>query len=114
MVQTFIGRVGLQQTAVLPDSIFSNVPTGKNDPSSLRKDASQCRLCYFRAIKQLADDTYIARVAASPKAVETGGYTIILTEAQLTQAIPWDARAMARIKRLGWLNQEKPVLELIS
>ena len=35
------------------------------------------------------DGTYLGRVAASPHTLRTGGYTIVLNDAQVAKARPW-------------------------
>lgn len=81
-----------------PYAIFADVlsaePTHDEDISSLRADASCDGTCYLRLLKSFHDGTYLARVAAHPVFFPFHeGYTVVLTDAQLAQARPWDGRA---------------------
>ena len=80
---------------VLPADVLSDEPTHEEDPSSLRLDASCDDTCYVRIARSFGDGTFLARVAASPNFKHTQGFTVVLTEAQLAQARPWDCRVQA-------------------
>ena len=73
---------------VLPAEILSAQPVDDNDPSSLREDASTDGYCYLHVIDDLHDGTYLCRVAATPDAIRTRGYTILLSQEHLEQARP--------------------------
>ena len=73
---------------VLPAEVLSAQPVDEDDPSSLREDASTDGHCYLYVIDDLHDGTYLCRVAASPDAIRTRGYTILLSEEHLEQARP--------------------------
>ena len=80
--------------AVPADVLFAE-PTHDEDMSSLCADASRDGTSYLRLLKVFHEGTYLARVAAHPDFfLATQGYTVVLTEAQLAQACPWDARVL--------------------
>ncbi len=75
--------------------MLSAEPTHDEDTSSLRADASQDSTSYLRLLKAFHDGTYLAPVAAHPDfSPATEGYTVVLTEAQLAQARPWEGRVL--------------------
>jgi hypothetical protein len=79
---------------VIPADVLSAEPTHDEDASSLRAEASHDGTCYLRLLKSFHDGTYLARVAAHPAFFPAReGYTVVLTEAQLAQACPWDSRS---------------------
>jgi hypothetical protein len=71
--------------------VLSDEPTHEGDPSSLREEAGCNGLCYLKLTQSFQDDTHLARVAASLDALRTGGYTIVVNDAQLAKARPWHA-----------------------
>ena len=76
---------------VLPADLLSDEPTHDGDPSSLRADARGEGTCYVRVLRAFGDGTYLARVAATPGFnPHWEGYTLVLTEAQLSQARSWN------------------------
>ena len=80
----------------IPADVLSDEPTHDTDASSLRAEASRDGTSYLRLLKAFHDGTYLARVAAHPDFFPvTEGYTVVLTEEQLAQARPWDARVLA-------------------
>ena len=82
---------------VLPADLLSDEPTHDGDPSSLRADASCEGTCYVRVLRAFGDGTYQARVAATPGFnPHQKGYTLVLTEAQLSQARPWNGNQCVR------------------
>src|SRR5436190_1776746 len=88
-------RIWYHYPYVLPAALLSNEPTHAGDSSSLRADASQGDICYVHITRSFDDGTFLARVAASPHFKHAQGFTLVLTEAQLAQAIPWDGRNQA-------------------
>ena len=80
---------------VLPAMLLSNEPTHVGDTSSLRAEASQNDTCYVHITRSFGDGTFLARVAASPNFKHAQGFTLVLTEANLAQAKPWDGRIQA-------------------
>jgi len=80
----------------IPADVLSDEPTHDTDASSLRAEASRDGTSYLRLLKAFHDGTYLARVAAHPDFFPaTQGYTVVLTDKQLAQARPWDARVLA-------------------
>ena len=88
-------RIRYGHPYVMPADVLSDEPTHAEDPSNLRADASCDGKCYARIIASFGDGTYLARVAASPDFQRSKGYTVVLTEAQLATARPWDGRIQA-------------------
>ena len=82
-------RIWYHHPYVMPADILSPEPTHDTDLSSLRADASASGLCYLKLTASFYDGTYLGRVAASPAALRSRGYTIVLNEAQLAKARPW-------------------------
>ncbi len=74
---------------VMPANILSPEPTHETDPSSLRAEASSSGLCYLKLTHSFHDGTHLGRVAASPHALRSGGYTLVVNDAQLAKARPW-------------------------
>jgi hypothetical protein len=74
---------------VVPADVFSAEPTHENDPSSLRAEASCSGICYLKLTRSFHDGTYLARVAVSPEALRSHGYTVVVNDAQLVKARPW-------------------------
>ena len=74
----------------LAADVLSAEPTHEDDPSSLRDDASCGGICYIKLTCSFGDGTYLARVAASMELLRKHGYTVMLFEAQLAKAHPWD------------------------
>jgi len=89
---SFAQRIGYVTTCVLPADLLSD-ESDADDPSTLRADASRDGLSFIQVHRQLEDDLYLARVAASPALVANGdGYTVVLNENQLAFAEVWDVR----------------------
>jgi hypothetical protein len=88
-------RIWYHYPYVLHAALLSDEPTYADDPSSLRDDASQGDICYVHITRSFGDGTFLARVAASPNFKQAKGFTLVLTEAQLAQATPWDGRIQA-------------------
>jgi len=84
-------RIWYHYPYVLPADVLSDEPTHENDPSSLREEASCDGLCYLKLTQSFHDGTHLARVAASPDALHTCSYTIVVNDAQLAKARPWHA-----------------------
>ena len=82
-------RIWYHYPYVLPADVLSDEPTHEDDPSSLREEASCESLCYLKLTQSFGDGTHLARVAASPDALHTSGYTIVVNDAHLTKARPW-------------------------
>ncbi len=74
---------------VLPADVLSPEPTHETDPSSLREAASSGDICYLKLTCSFHDGTYLARVAASPDALRSHGYTVIVNDVHLAKARPW-------------------------
>jgi hypothetical protein len=89
--RTFAHRVGYLVTCVLPANLLSAEAVDVDDPSNLRADASQDGLSFIQVNYRLEDDLYVARVAASPDCAARG-YTMLLSEDQLSFALPWETR----------------------
>ena len=89
--RTYVQRIGCLVTCVLPADLLSAEAADTEDPSNLRADASRDGLTFIQVRRQLEDDLYLARVAASPDQVAQG-YTVLLSEQELYYAHPWDAR----------------------
>jgi len=79
---------------VVPADVLSAEPTHEDDPSSLREEASCGSLCYLKLTCSFHDGTYLARVAASPEALRSHGYTVVVNDAQLAKAYPWHSLLM--------------------
>lgn len=87
-------RIWFGYTYQMPASLLSDQPTHDDDPSSLQADASQDDRCYIRFIRAFGDGTYQGRVAARPDFdPNREGYTLLLTEAHLSQARAWNPYA---------------------
>ena len=84
-------RIWYHSPYVLPADVLSDEPTHENDPSSLREEASCDGVCYLKFTQSFHDGTYLARVAASPDALRSCGYTVVVNDAQLAKARPWHA-----------------------
>jgi hypothetical protein len=82
-------RIWYHYPYAMPATLLSNEPTHAGDASSLRADASRDDTCYVRITRSFGDGTFLARVAASPNFIHTQ-FTVVLTEAHLAQAKPWD------------------------
>jgi hypothetical protein len=82
-------RIWYHYPYVLPADALSDEPTHEDDPSSLREEASCDGLCYLKLTQSFHDGTYLAHVAASPDVLRTGGYTIVVNDAQLAKARLW-------------------------
>jgi hypothetical protein len=82
-------RIWYHSPYVLPADVLSDEPTHENDLSSPREAASCEGLCYLKLTRSFHDGTYLARVAASPGALRSCGYTVVLNNAQLAKARPW-------------------------
>ena len=90
-------RVWYLYPYMLPADVLSPEPTHDTDPSSLREAASCEGACYVRVLRAFGDGTYLARVAATPGFNPyREGYTLVLTEAQLSQARPWTWKQSVR------------------
>ena len=87
-------RIWYHYPYVVPATLLSNEPTHACDTSSLRADASRDDMCFVRLTRSFGDGTFLARVAASPD-FKHRQFTLVLTEAQLAQARPWDGRIQA-------------------
>lgn len=74
---------------VLPADVLSPEPTHETDPSSLRGEACKNGLYYLKLTRSFHDGNYLARVAASPDALRSHGYTVMVNDAQLAKARPW-------------------------
>lgn len=92
--RTFAARIGWCVTCVIPASLLSDEPD-EQDGTRLRSEASQDRLSYMQAIRELEEGVYLARVAASPERVAQG-YTVLLREEQLAYALPYDQRTVGK------------------
>ena len=89
-------RIWYGYAYVIPADLLSDEPTHDEDSSSLQADASRDGICYLRLLKPFHDGTYLARVAARPDFMPSHeGYTVVLSEAHLAQARPWDRRVQA-------------------
>ena len=89
-------RVWYHWTYVAPSSILSPDPIDSSDTASLRTEASCDGICYLQVIRSLADDTYVVRVAAHPELLTEASHTVLLSDAQLAQALPWDCRLQGK------------------
>ena len=85
----FTKHIWFHYPYVMPAEVLSNEPTHEDDRSSLREEASCSGLCYLRLTCSFHDGTYLARVAASPEALRSHGYTVVVSNAQLAKARPW-------------------------
>ncbi len=74
---------------VLPADVLSPELTHETDPSSLREEASKNGLYYLKLTRSFHDGTYLARVAASPDALRSHGYTVMVNDVHLAKARPW-------------------------
>jgi hypothetical protein len=88
-------RIWYHYPYMLPAALLSDEPTHPGDPSSLRAAASQGDICFVRLTRSFGDGTFLACVAASPTFKHASGFTLVLTEAHLAQATPWDGRIQA-------------------
>ena len=88
-------RIWYHYPYVMPAKMLSNEPTDTDDTSSLRAEASQDDTCFVHITRSFGDGTFLARVAASPNFKHAQGFTLVLTEANLAQAKPWDGRIQA-------------------
>src|SRR5438477_1883150 len=107
--QTFDRRIGYQRTCVAPATLLSD-ERDEGDTASLRSEASHNGLCYLQVVRSFDDGTYLARVAATADLVQAQGFTVVLSEEELTSAIAWDCRTPARLRdlRSKW-NQPQEV-----
>jgi hypothetical protein len=87
-------RIWYHYPYVLPATHLSDEPTHAGDTSNLRADASRDDMCFVRLIRCFGDGTFLARVAASPD-FKHRQFTVVLTEANLAKAKPWDGRIQA-------------------
>lgn len=103
--RTFTQRVGFYTTCVAPaaTTILSDqsLDCGEGETiPSLQAQISAEGLCYLyvKRIEHASypedgeEDLYLACVAASPEAITFDYATMLLTEAQLRYALPWDER----------------------
>jgi hypothetical protein len=91
MTQLFrSGRTGSHALYVMPADVLSAEPIDGGDMSSLRADGSHNGVCYLAVIRPLHDGTSLVRIAAHPDRILTQGYTVVLSEAELAKAQPWD------------------------
>ena len=88
-------RIWYHYPYMLPAMLLSDEPTHDGDTSSLRADASQGDICYVHITRSFGDGTFLARVATSPNFKHAQGFTLVLTDAYLAQAKPWDGRIQA-------------------
>ena len=93
----FPRRIGFHHICVAPATLLSD-ERDEGETSSLRSEASYERHCYLSVTKSLGDGTYLARVAANALHVQTQGFTIVLSEEQLADAIIWDCRTPERLR----------------
>ena len=91
----FAKRIWYCYPYVIPADVLSDEPIHEEDSSSLRLDASRDDTCYVRITRSFGDGTFLACVAASPECKQTQGFTVVLTEAQVLKARPWDCRVQA-------------------
>lgn len=100
--QTFAQHMAFCATYVAPAIILSDEPIVCEDDTipSLREQVSSEGLCYFQ-VKRIEhasypangeEDLYLAYVSAIPSLISFDHATMLLTEAQLCYALPWDAR----------------------
>ena len=82
-------RIWYHYPYVMSATVLSPEPTHENDPSSLRAAASSDGICYLKLTHSFHDGTSLARVAASPDALRSEGYTIVLSDPQLAKVRPW-------------------------
>jgi hypothetical protein len=87
-------RIWYHYPYVIPADMLSAEPTHEDDLSSLRDDASCDSHSYLKLTRSFGDGTYLARVAASPALLRNQGYTVVLNNAQFTQARPWHDHLM--------------------
>jgi hypothetical protein len=95
---SFFERFGYLGTCVLPDKVLDDTPltdpdTGLTQPSLRQhcQDGSLCSgLCYARILFSFTEGLYWADVAATPDLA--AAERVVLTEADLTYALPWDER----------------------
>ncbi len=87
-------RIWYHYPYVLPAMLLSDEPTHADDPSSLRAEASHDDICFVRLTRSFGNGTFLARVAASPDFTHRQ-FTLVLTEAHLAQAKPWNSRIHA-------------------
>jgi hypothetical protein len=87
-------RIWYHYPYVLPASVLSDEPTHDEDISSLRAEASQDNICFVRLTRSFGDGTFLARVSASSNFTHRQ-FTLVLTEAHLAQATPWNGRIQA-------------------
>jgi len=87
-------RIWYHYPYVVPATLLSEEPTHVGDTSSLRADASRDDRCFVRLMRAFGDGTFLARIAASPDFTHRQ-FTLVLTEAHLSQAKPWDGRIQA-------------------
>ena len=73
----------------LPADVLSPEPTHETDLSSLREEASKNGLYYLKLTRSFHDGTHLARVATSPDALRSHGYTIVVNDAQLAKVRSW-------------------------
>jgi CRP-like cAMP-binding protein len=91
----FPERIGYLIPCVIPAKLLSDEATDEQDRSSLRRDASCEGLSYLQVLRPVEEGIYLARVAATPERVRQG-YTVLLDEATLWQARPWDQRLQGK------------------
>jgi hypothetical protein len=82
-------RIKHHSLYVLPAYGHSAEPTHREDPSSLREEASCDGYCYLKLTRSFGDGTYLVRVAASPALLRHRGFTVVLHEALVARALPW-------------------------
>ncbi len=82
-------RVWHHYPYVLPADVLSPEPTYETDPSSQREEASKNSLYYLKLTHSFHDGTYLARVAASPDALRSHDYTVMVNDVHLAKARPW-------------------------
>jgi hypothetical protein len=110
----FSQRIGYQRTCVVPATLLSD-DMDEGDTASLRSEASRNGLCYLQVVQSFDDGTYLARVAATPDLVPTQGFTVVLSEDQLTSVIPWDCRTPERLRdlRSKWNKPQESAIDTV-
>ena len=94
----YFARFGYLGTCVLPvevldDTALLDPETGLPQPSLRQLCSQDGLLCYAHVLSAFAEGLYQADVAATPDLAEAEH--VVLTEADLVYALPWD-------KRLSW------------
>jgi hypothetical protein len=89
--RTFARQIGYLITCVMPADVLSAEPIDGEDGSNLRADASRNGLSYLQVVPSLEEGRYLVRIVATPECARKG-YTVILSEEDLFQALPWEPR----------------------